>query len=554
VGATVLTPPSRARPRLTRPEAALLAVFAAASFSVFAANAVDAALHNRVFLGADGSYAPDQLQYLAWSTDAAHHGLSANLYAFGLGDHVFVHPVWLLTGLLHVDAGLSYPLLVAVWKLAAIGVLFSAVRAYARSQLGGGDRAVAVVMLLALFMATPAYLLAHQSSGAGLLSVETFAVYWVNGYFPIALAVAAMVAFLLQVPALVEPGARRRTTISYACAAGLAASWLHPWQGAELLAILVALIAWERPSWRRHRALLAPAAAAAAPLVYYAILARSDAGWKQAEHASAAAFTSPGPLPILLALIVPALLMAPGYAGRASTPAERILRLWPGAIAVVHVLSPGGAYHALGGLSVPASVLIVNGWPWLRARLRGQWPRRAAIAAVCLAMIAAPAAAIRRVTGLRSGGQSGAQIPRYEARALDWIARSKTAGGVLSTAALGAWAPAVTDRATWVGHPMWSPRFDSRAAQAELLFSGAADRDPAAERAFVLSTGAAFVLEPCGRAAQLARALAPAGFTAVRIGCATVYWPQTHPAVTTGQHPAGPFKLPLRPLPRAPRR
>jgi hypothetical protein len=512
VGATVLTPPSRLRPRLTRPEAALLAVFTAASFSVFAANAMDAALHNRVFLGADGSYAPDQLQYLAWSTDAAHHGLSANLYAFGLGGHVFLHPVWLLTGLLHVDAGFSYPLLVIVWKLAAIGALFAAVRAYARSLLGPDDRAVAVAIMLALFMATPAYLLAHSSSGAGLLSVETFAVYWVNGYFPIALAVAAMVAFVLA-------AAHGRTVA--ACAAGLAASWLHPWQGAELVVIAAGLLIWEQRGWRRT---IAPAAAAAAPLVYYAILARGDAGWKHAEHASAAPFTSPGPLPLLLALSVPVLLMAPGYAGPAGTPAERILRLWPVAIAIVYVLSPAGAYHAFGGLSVPASVLIVKGWPWVRARLQDPWARRTAIAAVCVAVIAAPATVIRRVTGLRSGGQVDAQIPRDEARALDWIARSKTAGGVVSTAALGAWVPAITDRATWVGHPMWTPGFDSRAAQLEVLFSGAADRDPAAERAFVALTRAVFVLEPCGRAAQLAPALTPAGFRAVRIGCATVYW------------------------------
>jgi hypothetical protein len=74
VCATVLKPASRLRPRLTKAQAALLAVFTAASLSVFVANAVDAALHNRVFLGADGSYAPDQLQYLAWSTDAAHTG------------------------------------------------------------------------------------------------------------------------------------------------------------------------------------------------------------------------------------------------------------------------------------------------------------------------------------------------------------------------------------------------------------------------------------------------------------------------------------------------
>ncbi len=508
MGATVLKLSARLRPRLTKAEAAVLAVFTAASFAVFAVGAVDAALHNRVFLGADGSYAPDQLQYLAWSADAAHHGLSANLYAIGVGGHAFLHPVWLLTGLLHVDLRLSYPALLIVWKLVATAALFASVRAYARSLLDGNGVTVAIV--LALFMATPAYLLAHSSSGTGLLSVETFAVYWLAGYFPIALAVAAMVVFALAV-------ASGRTVT--ACAAGLAASWLHPWQGAELLVIAAGLVIWER---RGSRRLLAPVAATAAPLVYYAVLARADAGWKLAERASAAPFTSPGPLPILLALVVPALLMLPAYATAASTPAERILRLWPAAVAIVYVVSPAGAYHALGGLSIPASVLIVKGWPWLRGRL-DRWARRVAFAAVCLAVIAAPVAVIRRLAGLRSGGQADAQIARDDALALDWIARSRTSGGVLSTASLGAWVPAITDHATWVGHPIWSPDYPLRAAQAALLLSGGADRNPAAVRAFVTSTRAVFVLEPCGRTAQLGPALGAAGWTAVRIGCATVY-------------------------------
>jgi hypothetical protein len=508
------------RPRLGTAECAILAVFVAASFSVFAAEAIDAALHNRVFLGADGSFAPDQLQYLAWSTDAAHHGLIANLYSPGLGGHVFLHPMWLLTGLLHVDLGLSYPLLLVALKLVSIAALFAAVRAYARSLLSGPGVAVAIV--LALFMATPAYLLSHQSPGVGMLSVEPFAVYWINGYEPIALSVAAMVAFLLTIGAD-EAGEAGRRRIAIASAAGLAAAWLHPWQGAELLAILAGLIAWERRSWRRQLTLVAPALFTAAPLIYYAVLARADSGWKQAERASAAAFTHPGPLRVAVALLVPVVLIAPGYGGAASNRAERVLRLWPAAIALVYVLSPAGSYHALGGLSIPASVLIVRGWPWLRARLPD---RRAAVAAgavVALAVGAASVATLRRVTGIGTGGQTAAEIPRPDAQALEFIAREPQPGGVLTTATLAAWTPGITDRATWVGHPIWTPAYQLRATLVELLFSGAGDHKPADELAFVRSTGTRFVLEPCGSAARLGVALTPAGFSATRIGCATVY-------------------------------
>jgi hypothetical protein len=264
----------RTRPRPGIAELSILAVFVAASFSVFLVDAGNAAIHNRVFIGADGQWANDQLQYLAWATDAGHHGLIANLYAFDLGGHVFLHPVWLLTGLLRVRVGISYTLLLALWKLAAVLALFTVVRAYARSLLGGNARAVAVAMVIALFMVSPAYLIANRLNlgGSGLINLETFSVYWINGYFPIALAVAAMIWFLLQAPSLLDDAAsprsdRRRMLVTGA--AGLAASWLHPWQGMVLIVIVAGLILWERPAWTRHRRLLVPLLATAAPLVYY---------------------------------------------------------------------------------------------------------------------------------------------------------------------------------------------------------------------------------------------------------------------------------------------
>ena len=75
-------------------------------------------------------------QYLAWATDAAHHGLIANLYGFNNGDHVFFHPIWLATGLFHVDAGVSYPLLLGLWQAAAVILLVIVLRRYAQLVLG----------------------------------------------------------------------------------------------------------------------------------------------------------------------------------------------------------------------------------------------------------------------------------------------------------------------------------------------------------------------------------------------------------------------------------
>src|ERR1700752_2626485 len=91
--------PQRPPPRLSRAELAVLISFLAASFSAFALFAIHAATTGRVFLGADGIWSSDQMQYLAWATDAAHHGLIADLYALGVpAGHVFLHPLWLRTG------------------------------------------------------------------------------------------------------------------------------------------------------------------------------------------------------------------------------------------------------------------------------------------------------------------------------------------------------------------------------------------------------------------------------------------------------------------------
>jgi hypothetical protein len=514
-------------------EASILAVLIVASFGVFFVDAVSAGIHNRVFIGADGQWANDQLQYLAWATDAGHHGLIANLYAFHLGDHVFLHPVWLLTGLLHVDPGLSYSLLMALWKLVALLALFAVLRSYARSILGTGTRAVAVAMLIALFMVSPSYLIVNRLNlgGSGLINLETFAVYWINGYFPIALAVAAMIGFLLQVPALVAVDGSsersRRHPMLIACAAGLAASWLHPWQGMTLIAIVAGLVLWERPSWRRHGRLLAPVMATAAPLVYYAVLPRVDSGWAQSQDTTASNWGSYGLAAIVITLLPIVILTLPGYAMRAQSTAERMLKLWPIAIVAVYILAPSDKFHAIGGYSVPAALLMVRGWPWLREHLQ-RWPgSRAstlAVAGIVVAVVVAPVAVAKRAIGFNTGNQRDAQIPRDDARALGRIAASPLTGGVLTTGQIGAWVPAITDRPTWTGHPTWTPGFNARNRRVATLFGGALDGHPGLESRFVLSTGAAFVLEPCGWHASLGRALLPAGFTATGIGCATLYW------------------------------
>jgi hypothetical protein len=146
---------STGRLPLTGAEWVLVAVFALASFALFGLQAVDAAANNRVYLGAASATAQDAMQYLAWATDAAHHGLIANLYGFNNGGHVFFHPIWLVTGLLHVDAGVSYPLPLGLWQAAALVLLVIVQRRYAHLVLGNDARAQVISLTLALFARQP---------------------------------------------------------------------------------------------------------------------------------------------------------------------------------------------------------------------------------------------------------------------------------------------------------------------------------------------------------------------------------------------------------------
>jgi hypothetical protein len=516
--------------RFTGLELIVFATFALCGAGVFVLNLVNAHEAGRLFLGADSQLPNDQTQYLAWATDAGHHILIANLYGLHAGNHVFLDPAWLLTGLLHVRVGLSYPLVLAGWKVIAVVALFLAVRAYARSLLPEGRRAVAA-MILGLFMVSAGYVLANrlQGSGAGLINGETFAVYMINGYFPIALAVAAMIVFLLEADALVsrpetEPPEPRRVLL--AAAAGMTASWLHPWQGITLLIIVAGLVLWERARWRRHLRLIVPVLATVAPVVYFAVLPHIDTGWAIAEHTWREAVGGSFTAKVVIQLLPLVAIALPGYAIRAVTPAERMLWLWPLATVLVYLLAPADKFHALGGCSVPLAVLTARGWPWLTRRLRisrlawARWIVAGALAAVMVA--AAPFAVAQRMLKFRQRPEVAAQIPDDDARALQRVDALPETAGVLTTAALGVWVPALTDHRTWVGHQTWTPSYASRAGAAARLFSGRLDGDPARERRMVLDTGATVVLVPCGSRARLGSALEPAGFRVADFGCATL--------------------------------
>jgi hypothetical protein len=532
---------STGRLPLTGAEWVVVVVFAVASFALFGLDAVDAAANNRVYLGAASPSAQDSMQYLAWATDAAHHGLIANLYGFNNGGHVFFHPIWLVTGLLHVDAGVSYPLLLGLWQAAALILLIIVLRRYAQLVLGNDGRARAISLVLALFLVSPFYLfvvnLHLKINGQWTLRLtdDSYAVHWISGYFPIALTVTAMIGYLIAIERLM--GTRRRPTLGAellqpaglaATALGATAAFLHPWQGTELAVLTVGLAIWDRLA-RRNVRLLLPLAGIALPLIYYLILPKIDAGWATSTRASGP--HHPG-IPLLgwLTTFGPIVLASiPGWRTRATSDRQRLLRLWPIAVLITFVAVPTGKVHAFGGVSVPLALLAVQGWRRVfeerRRRGRNPWGLRFLVSAgVAVLVFGAAPATTWLLIKRRIAVQAVAELDRPDADALDYLARQPR-GGVLSAPKVGIWVPALTDDSTYVGHVVWTPQWGRRRSYVSRLFDyrGKRPLSPTAALALIEQPGARYVLEPCGARAKLWPLLEPRGYTRHAFGCATVY-------------------------------
>lgn len=450
-------------------------------------NAVDAAANNRVYLGAASATAQDSIQYLAWATDAAHHGLIANLYGFNNGGHVFFHPIWLVTGLLHIDAGVSYPLLLGLWQAAALILLVIVLRRYAQLVLGNDGRARVIALTLALFLVSPFFLfvvnLHFRLNGAewtGLLTGESYAVRWISGYFPIALTFTAMIGYLIALERLM--GTRDRPTLGAevlqpaglaAAALGATAALLHPWQGTELAVVTVGVAIWGRPLSRRNVRLLLPLAGIALPLLYYLILPKIDAGWATASQGSGPHRRIP-PLGWLTTFGPVVLASIPGWRTRATSDRQRLLRLWPIAVLITFVGVPTGKFHAFAGVSVPLALLAVQGWRRVLAERRLECrsprvPRFLVTAGVVVLVFGAAPSTTWLLIEKRLGARAIAELDRPDADALDYLARQPR-GGVLSTAKIGIWVPALTDDTTYAGHFAWSPRWTPRKNYVSRLF------------------------------------------------------------------------------------
>ncbi|MGI8506197.1 MAG: hypothetical protein ACR2MK_05215 [Solirubrobacteraceae bacterium] len=531
------------RPRVSRAEIVLLAALGAWALFPIVLLLAHASHTNTSFtgadglIGADGVLGADQLQYLAWARDAGAHGLASDLFSLAPSGHVYLEPLFTITGALW-RIGLSLQLAYLLWKPVAVVVLALAAVAWARRAFADQLAARAAAVALALFLYTPlTALFSWAQLGGGrfrfqlyLLGYELLAANKLWGYVPSAIGLALVPVALLAVERAIDPALRlgqtpraaprgagprvQRGPLLVAMLAALLASWLHPWQGITLIVIFVGLAVWRRG--RRQRgwlALAAPAIVAALPLGYYYLLSHSDPAWKLASHYEVVGRLAPL---VLLAGFGPlAVIAVAGLSRPKGVVIEQALLLWVAACFLTYFVNDAFAPHALQGLSFPFAVLAVRGWRRLRLP--------AAVGAVAVALLTIPGLAYDARKFARVARSQTVQyyLPRSDQRALAWVSGAAPRGGVLAPTPFAIVIPAQTGRAVWVGHGYWSRNYFPRSREANSLFRGR--MHPARARAFVLATGAALLVSDCAHRADLSGELRPLVRFTQRFGCAKVY-------------------------------
>jgi hypothetical protein len=429
-----------------------------------------------------------------------------------------------------VALGLSPAVALLVWKPVAVGSAFIAVRELVHRLLHTRAQRRAALVLGLLFVGF-GRLFDVEGLQWLFITEESWLGYIAWGYSFGLISLAALIAALLLYARDREAA---RTTV-WPAVLGALASWLHPWQGEILIALIVGaealfwIVSRVRP---RAGPLLAAAVGTALPLAYYGILERADENW----HLAGQATTSTWSLWIVLATLAPLLVPAAiAYAKWPLSFLEASVRIWPLAALVIALVSGaleigGFALHALIGITVPLAVLAVEGIARVSSGLR--IPAPALVATLVVAALVVPTV-VDQLTWSRSllsraAGQtaaSGANSPSFidegERRALDYLEHEPRDGAVLARHYLGLVVPSATGRSTYVGHVSWTPNVLVREAMVrELLFG---PMTAAVSRDFVASTRARFLLADCSVTRDLESLLGPSIAATRRFGCARVY-------------------------------
>lgn len=476
-------------------------------------------VHGRVWTGADSLWGVDQFQYEAWVRAASRGVLVSNLFVLHPTPADYFQPAIAISGAL-TALGVAPSVSLLLWKPVAVVGVFVAAREYMhRTVRGRAARSAALV--LALFFGS--FTIVYGSVGP---IGDLFPGFLAWGYPFALLGMAAMVGSLLT-----YDGARSAGRWRWAPGLlGAAASSVHPWNGALLIAAVLgaelAMSRGRRPARAQLRLPIATVAMTAVPLLYYVLLGKLDPSWRLAQAASKHSYPLWSITLELAPLLLPALF---AYRRYPKTFLAAATMVWPVAafaeFAVSTTRFAATPVHAFQGITIPLAVLAIAGLREIGfSRLRYSL----VLGTLLVAAFTVPATIselklAHRMVAFRPGDNNF--ITKSEKHALAYLAHDRDPGGVVTRVYLGQLVPGATGRRTFVGDCLWSqPRCPDREGAVHELFDG--NPTPSAARqfvAFVVSRHAPFLLQDCESNTDLDKLLAPVIVSVHRFGCASVY-------------------------------
>ena len=198
---------------LVRAHPVIFSVLAIWAFAPLVVLGTYAAIHGGQLNGAYGTDSFDQLAYLAWIRDEGSHLLASNLWSAVATPHDYLHPMFVISGLLW---RLGVPIQVAylLWTPVALIVLFAGFAAYVHHLLPDDRRGQAAALFLGLFYVTPVLALAvwtgHLTAAHRydlvLVTDDAYAALNLWGFAHTAITIGLMPVFLLAAETRLRAG------------------------------------------------------------------------------------------------------------------------------------------------------------------------------------------------------------------------------------------------------------------------------------------------------------------------------------------------------------
>jgi len=537
---------------------AVLATFTALSLTVVGQLVWSVVVDGEIWTGSLG-YVFDSMQYLAWVREGADHFLSGNLFSLEPPVRNYLNPGLILSSGLSL-LGLSIPLSYAIWIPIGITLLIWTSLRFTKWLGLTGWSGVSLIALALLYKVPAATLLNGHIPQTNVNALtyggtDAWPVYWSWGFSLTAVSVALLCLGIMRYDAIRNSGITASASLM---AIALFCSWLQPWQGAILLAVIIGgeLIAGfiiPGAGLRGRLGLLATTAVAGTlPLAYYAILGRIDEAWR-INGAQANTYMAHISWWTPIALLLPLLaISAFAYRSRPNDFREIAIRLWPlvaiAELLTIHVTKAGNtATHSLKGITFPlAAMTVAVAAPFFRRLAERNRAGAGILATAAIGILFIPGAIPQihsQLEEMKPYGRGGYLYNTpHERDALAWLAKQKKPGSVFASSLYGAMVPWQTDRSTWVGHETWSPRFQGRSYFNENLLNGhlPAITNGLSPADVVKWTGARWVFQDCyhksvqrgKRYPTLQSQLRRIVVSTHKFGCATIW------EVTPGKGPA----------------